>query len=56
MKDNKTNQMCFRVTDEEKHNLKVLAAKQGKTFKKLLFSALDKQYPNWNQNEQDISK
>ena len=40
----------FPVTDEEHRQLKILAAKEGKTIKELLLEALEKLFPNWRKN------
>jgi hypothetical protein len=37
----------FDVTEEEHRQIKVLAAKEGKTVKELLLDALEKLFPNW---------
>lgn len=37
----------FPVTEEEHRQLKILAAKEGKTIKELLLEALEKLFPNW---------
>ena len=36
----------FPVTEEEHRQLKILAAKEGKTIKELLLEALEKLFPN----------
>ena len=41
----------FPVTDEEHRQLKILAAKEGKTIKELLLEALEKLFPNWRQDK-----
>lgn len=40
----------FPVTEEEHRQLKILAAKEGKTIKELLLEALEKIFPNWRKN------
>lgn len=39
--------MNFRVSEEEHAAIKVVAAKEGISIKKLLFSMLDRLYPDW---------
>lgn len=51
MKENKEAMLSFRVTEDEKHKLKVLAAKEKKTLKTLVFEALDKMFPNWKEGK-----
>ena len=46
MKENKEIQMAFRITEEERRKLKMLAAHEGKTLKNLFFDALEKMFPN----------
>ena len=41
----------FPVTEEEHRQLKILAAKEGKTIKELLLEALEKLFPNWRQEK-----
>lgn len=41
----------FPVTEEEHRQLKILAAKEGKTIKELLLEALEKLFPNWRNNK-----
>lgn len=41
----------FPVTDEEHRQLKILAAKEGKTIKELLLEALEKLFPNWRKDK-----
>ena len=41
----------FPVTPEEHRQLKMLAAKEGKTLKELLLEALEKLFPNWRNSE-----
>ena len=41
----------FPVTDEEHRQLKILAAKEGKTIKELLLEALEKLFPNWRKEK-----
>lgn len=40
----------FPVTAEEHRQLKILAAKEGKTIKELLLEALEKLFPNWRKD------
>lgn len=48
MKEKKDSMLSFRVTEEERHRLKELAARERKTFKQLFFEALEKTFPTWN--------
>ncbi len=41
----------FPVTEEEHRQLKVLAAKEGKSIKELLLEALEKLFPNWRKEQ-----
>ncbi|MEG2173135.1 MAG: hypothetical protein RRY29_07720 [Desulfovibrionaceae bacterium] len=41
----------FPVTEEEHRQLKMLAAKEGKSMKELLLEALEKLFPNWKKSE-----
>lgn len=41
----------FDVTEEEHRQLKMLAAKEGKTVKELLLEALEKIFPNWRKDK-----
>jgi len=41
----------FPVTEEEHRQLKILAAKEGKTVKELLLEALEKLFPNWRKDK-----
>lgn len=41
----------FPVTEEEHRQLKILAAKEGKSIKELLLEALEKLFPNWKKPE-----
>ena len=41
----------FDVTEEEHRQLKMLAAKEGKTVKELLLEALEKLFPNWRKDK-----
>lgn len=52
MKERKSAQMAFRLTEEERMALKILAAKTGKTVQALIFEALDKTFPDWR-NKKD---
>lgn len=40
----------FDVSEEEHRQLKILAAKEGKSIKELLLEALEKIFPNWRKN------
>ena len=37
----------FDMTQEEHQSLKILAAKENKTIKELIYQALDSLFPNW---------
>ena len=39
------------VTEEEHRQLKILAAKEGKTIKELLLEALEKLFPDWRKKQ-----
>ena len=41
----------FDVSEEEHRQLKILAAKEGKTVKELLLEALEKFFPNWRKDK-----
>ena len=41
----------FDVSKEEHRQLKILAAKEGKTIKELLLEALEKIFPNWRKDK-----
>ena len=41
----------FPVTEEEHRQLKILAAKEGKTIKELLLEALEKLFPDWRKKQ-----
>lgn len=41
----------FPVSEEEHRQLKILAAKEGKTIKELLLEALEKLFPNWRKEK-----
>lgn len=41
----------FPVTEEEHRQLKILAAKEGKTIKELLLEALEKLFPDWRKSK-----
>ena len=51
MEKEKESRVSFRVTEEEHHKLKVLAAKERKTLKGLLFEALERMFPNWKDDK-----
>ncbi|WP_156908103.1 hypothetical protein [Desulfovibrio cuneatus] len=51
MKEVKEAMLSFRVTEEEKQQLKVLAAKEKKTLKALVFDALEKMFPHWKESK-----
>ncbi len=41
----------FDVSEEEHRQLKILAAREGKTIKELLLEALEKIFPNWRKEK-----
>lgn len=41
----------FDVSEEEHRQLKILAAKEGKSIKELLLEALEKIFPNWRKDK-----
>lgn len=49
MAEKKDAQMAFRLTEEERRKLKMLAARMGKTVQAVLFEALDKTFPGWRE-------
>ena len=49
MGEKKDAQMAFRLTEDERRSLKMLAASLGKTVQAVLFEALDKTFPGWRQ-------
>ena len=49
--EKKVSQVSFRLTSEEHHKLKILAATERKTIKNLVFEALDKLFPNWRKEK-----
>lgn len=51
MGEKKNAQMAFRLTEEERRKLKMLAARLGKTVQAVLFEALDKTFPNWRKEK-----
>lgn len=53
MDEEKTSQLCFRVTKEEHHKLKLLAVQTKKTFKDLFFLSLDIQFPDWREKHKN---
>lgn len=53
MGEKKDEMLCIRVTVEEKNRLKSLAMEERKTLKGLIFSALDKVFPNWDKGKKE---
>lgn len=53
MSEKKDEMLCIRVSAEEKNRLKSLATEERKTLKGLIFSALDKVFPNWDKDKKD---
>lgn len=51
MPKKKDAQMAFRLTEEERRKLKMLAAKLGKTVQAVLFEALDNTFPGWREEQ-----
>lgn len=47
--------ITVRVSEEERQNLKILAAKEKQTLKALLFEALDKAFPGWRDVNSKLS-
>ena len=43
--------VTVRVSEEERHRLKLLAVKEKKTLKAVLFEALDKTFPSWRKEQ-----
>ena len=41
--------LTVRVSEEEHQRLKMLAVREKKTLKAILFEALDKTFPNWRE-------
>lgn len=47
----KRKRINFDVSEEEHRQLKILAAREGKTIKELLLEALEKFFPNWRKDK-----
>lgn len=43
--------MTLKVSEEEAQQIKLLAVREKKTVKALLFAALDKAFPNWREEK-----
>ncbi len=43
--------VTVRVSEEERHRLKLLAVKEKMTLKAVLFKALDKAFPTWRKGD-----
>ncbi|MCL1939559.1 MAG: hypothetical protein FWG04_02725 [Desulfovibrionaceae bacterium] len=43
--------ITVRMSEEERHRLKLLAVREKKTFKDLLFEALEKAFPGWREEK-----
>lgn len=43
--------VTVRVSEEERHKLKLLAVRERKTLKAVIFEALDKTFPNWRKEK-----
>jgi hypothetical protein len=43
--------ITVRVSEEERHKLKLLAVRERKTLKAVLFEALDKAFPGWDKGK-----
>lgn len=41
----------LKVSEDEHQKLKMLAAKEKRTIKAVIFEALDKVFPNWREGE-----
>lgn len=39
--------ITIRMSEDERHKLKLLAVREKKTLKAVLFEALDKTFPDW---------
>ena len=52
----KRKQIAFPVSSEEHKEIKRLAAKQRRKIKQLFLEMLDRFYPDWNKNKEDISE
>ena len=48
--------VTVRVSEEERHKLKLLAVKNKKTLKAVLFEALDKAFPGWRAKKMALPK
>lgn len=44
-----TTPLTFKISEDEKKALRILAAKEGKSLKDFLFLLLDRQFPNWRE-------
>ena len=40
-----------RMSEEERHKLKLLAVREKKTIRAIIFEALDKSFPNWREDK-----
>lgn len=47
--------ITVRVSEEERQNLKILAAKEKRTLKALIFEAFDKAFPGWRNVNSKLS-
>ena len=43
--------VTVRVSEDERHKLKLLAVRERKTLKAVLFEALDRAFPNWRKDQ-----
>ncbi|MDR2504183.1 MAG: hypothetical protein LBD82_07385 [Deltaproteobacteria bacterium] len=47
MEEKKDSMISFRVSETERYKMKELAAHERKTLKQLVFDALEKAFPGW---------
>lgn len=43
--------ITVRMSEEERHKLKLLAVREKKTLKAILFEALEKAFPGWREDK-----
>lgn len=49
--DKYAKDLSMKVSEEEHRNLKELAEKERRTIKGLIFTALDRAFPDWNKQK-----
>lgn len=49
--DKYASTITVRMSEEERHKLKLLAVREKKTLKAILFEALDKSFPMWREEK-----